>query len=278
MRLFEALGVKSADAAASVAAHNYLSDRSAALLLRSRPDQLDIGSAVAVRIGERRLLATAAHNISGLDLSQIEAVPAGRRPAERLPLREARAHPLAERENVDVAWLEIDSTKNPPGLSFIELSQIIGASPTDDLLPCLVQGYPAKTAEVPRTANESAVVESDGFLTLTIGVCRRRSPGRPEVDFAIEYPPHDGSLDDIDIPPPGLSCGGIFLFPPFKTGRIWSPEGLQLLGISRGWWKAEKELVATRIDRWLTLVAEDFPDIRAEIEDALGVESTGGAA
>ena len=54
MKILEVLGVKGAEAAACVTAHDYLSERSAALLLRPRPDQLDIGSAVAIEIGGRR--------------------------------------------------------------------------------------------------------------------------------------------------------------------------------------------------------------------------------
>jgi hypothetical protein len=273
MKVLEALGVKGAEAAACVTAHDYLSERSVALLLRPRPDQLDIGSAVAIEIGGHRLLATAAHNIRGLDPTQIEPLPAGRRLATHIPIRSARVHPLAEKENVDVAWLEIDPSVANLDLSFVRLDQIIRSAPTEDRLPCLVQGFPAETVDKPLTISAIPLVESDGLLTLTIAAHRRQSVHRPDVDLGVEYPPHDGSLDGAGLPaPPGASGGGFWLFPRFENDRIWSPEAFKLIGIARGWWKADREFLATRIDRWITLVAEDFPDTRPSIKDVLGIE------
>src|SRR5262249_42905360 len=116
------------------------------------------------------------------------------------------------------------------------------------------------------------VVESDGLLTLTIATDRRQSPHRPDVDLGVEYPPHDGSLDAAGLPvPPGASGGGFWVFPRFENGRIWSPEAFKLIGICRGWSKQNHELVATRIDHWMTLVAGDFPDTRPLIKDVLDI-------
>lgn len=272
MKLLEALGVKGAEAAACVTAHDYLSERSVALLLRPRPDQLDIGSAVAIEIGGHRLLATAAHNIRGLDPTQIEALPAGRRLVTHVPIRRGKAHPLAETDKVDVAWLEIDPNARKLDLSFVRLDQILRFSPTEDRQACFVQGFPAATVDKPHKTSEIPLVESDGLLTLTIAAHRRQSPHQPEVDLAVEYPPHDGSLDGAGLPaPPGASGGGFWLFPRFEKDRIWSPETFKLIGIARGWWKADREFLATRIDRWITLVAEDFPDTRPLIKDVLGI-------
>jgi hypothetical protein len=51
MKLFDRAGIRMTDAgaAASVAFHDYVSDRSAALLLREQPGQLEIGSIVCVK-------------------------------------------------------------------------------------------------------------------------------------------------------------------------------------------------------------------------------------
>jgi hypothetical protein len=47
------------------------------------------------------------------------------------------------------------------------------------------------------------------LLTHTIAAHRRQSPHQPDVDLAVEYPPHDGSLDGAGLPaPPGASGGG----------------------------------------------------------------------
>ena len=180
---------------------------------------------------------------------------------------------MAEKENVDVAWLEIDPSVHNLDLSFVRLDQVIRSSPTEDRQPCFVQGFPAETVDNPLTTSEIPLVESDGLLTITIAAHRRQSPHRPDVDLGVEYPPHDGSLDGAGLPaPPGASGGGFWLFPRFENDRIWSPEAFKLIGIARGWWKADREFLATRIDRWITLVAEDFPDTRPLIKDVLGIQ------
>ncbi len=65
MKLFERAGIRTTDAAgaAAVSFHEYVSDRSAALLLREQPRMLEIGSVVCVQIGNYYLAATAAHNV-----------------------------------------------------------------------------------------------------------------------------------------------------------------------------------------------------------------------
>src|SRR5947209_1552017 len=50
MKLFETLGIKNPAMAACVAYHEYISDRSVALLLRSISETLDIGSGTCFRI------------------------------------------------------------------------------------------------------------------------------------------------------------------------------------------------------------------------------------
>jgi hypothetical protein len=50
MKLFERLGIKNAADAAVVTLHEYLSNRSVALLLRDRSGGLDIGSGIAIEM------------------------------------------------------------------------------------------------------------------------------------------------------------------------------------------------------------------------------------
>ena len=269
MKLLERLGIKDAAGASAVTLHEYLSNRSAALLLRGDPDRLEIGSAVAIQIGRYSLLATAAHNVKGLNPRQIEVISAGRLNASRLPVSRIGIHQLSEIEKVDVAWMELDiSACDKPGISLVRLDQIGVLPSTCEPQACFVQGYPAEVVVKPSSSAECPLVESDGFLTLSIPSNRRRTPHRPHVDIAVEYPPHDGSLDSAGVPgPPGISGGGFWLFPRFENCLIWAPDGARLLGIARGWWRNEKEFLATRMERWLEMVAEDFPDIGTEVRD-----------
>lgn len=269
MKLLERLGINDAAGASAVAFHEYLSNRSAALLLRGDPERLKIGSAIAIQIGHYSLLATAAHNVKGLNPLQIEVIPAGRLDAPRLPASRIGIHRLSETEKVDVAWIELDiRTCDKPRISHVRLDQIGVLSPTSEPQACFVQGYPAEVVVRPSSPAESPLVESDGFLTLPIPSSRRRTPHQPNVDIAVEYPPHDGSLDSSGVPdPPGISGGGFWLFPRFENCLIWAPDKARLIGIARGWWRKEKEFLATRMEHWLEMVAEDFPDIRTEVRD-----------
>lgn len=108
-------------------------------------------------------------------------------------------------------------------------------------------------------------MESDGLLTLSIPPSARGVRHQVGIDFSIEYPPHDGSVDHLPLaPPPGNSGGGIWLIPGFEAGKIWLQEDIKLVAIARKWYKPSKEVWGTRIDFWLQLVWEDFR-IYAEI-------------
>ncbi len=270
MKLFERLGVKDAPAAASVTLHEYVSNRSVALLLRSNPDALDIGSAVVIQIDQTFLLATAGHNLKGLRPSQIEAIPAGRLTLPHLPLRRMGIHRLSETDKIDVAWIELDLTAHhKANIAFVGLDQIGAFSKAQGAQACFVQGFPAEVVRKVSNSEPSFLVESDGFLTLFIPPDSQRTPLRSLVDIAVEYPSHDGSLDDRGVPdPPGVSGGGFWLCPSFEDRLVWTPDAARLLGIARGYLRSEKELVATRIECWLELVLEDFPHIRPQIREA----------
>src|SRR5262249_17026595 len=135
----------------------------------------------------------------------------------------------------DVAWIEIDpSARVPRRLRFIKADQLATINEEIDLQPCLLQGYPSQSAELPTTADHRRLIESDGLFTLSMAPARRRTLRMTGIDIAIEYPPHDRSIDDVLPPPPGVSGGGIWLVPRFDAGRIWSAENAKLVALARG--------------------------------------------
>ena len=78
------------------------------------------------------------------------------------------------------------------------------------------------------------------------------------------------SIDNLGLPPPpGISGGGLWLVPRFDEHLVWSAEKARLVGIARGWWKDEREELATRIECWLTLVGTQIPDLRDPVESIL---------
>lgn len=256
--------------AAVVAFHDYVSDRSAALLLRERPDQLEIGSVVCIKIEDRYLGATAAHNVRNLAESQIEIVPVGARDAEALQVR--RMGYPGNWEDEDVACLELDPAEcaRARRVRFVPLHQLASLKEQEEPRVCFLQGYPAESAEIPSRADQRPLAESTGLLTLIIPPSRRRAAVESGL-IGIEYPPHDGSLDESGFPhPAGLSGGAVWLFPTFPENLVWSAENAKLIGLERGWVQEDRQVVVTRIETWLRLVTVQIPELRPTIEASFG--------
>src|SRR5215210_1122784 len=106
MKLLEDLRIKDPVQAAFVLHHEYISDRSVALLLHETPDTLHIGSGTCFKIGGRYLIATVAHNVSHLSLAQIEAVPRGADHSDKLSLTAKNHLQSFQGAEVDLAWIE----------------------------------------------------------------------------------------------------------------------------------------------------------------------------
>ncbi len=268
MKLFESLEITDSRYAAAVALHDYVSNRSVALFLRSRPDELYIASGVCVHIANRYLVATAAHNLEGLELSNVAVIARGEQFGQ--PLKVLRMG-LPNPPDHDIAWLELDpEASRRPRLQFVVLDQFAYLHEEVDCQPCFLQGYPAEKVQKPCDAKQRPFLECDGLLTLSIAPSRRHSPRVMGVDIAVEYPPHDGSVDNLGLPPPpGVSGGGLWLFPRFDDHPVWSAEKARLVGIARGWWKDDRELLATRIECWLTLVGSQIEELCDDVASIL---------
>jgi hypothetical protein len=268
----EILGVKDARRAACAICHEYISDRSVALLLRDT-DRLEIGSGTCFKIGQRYIIATVAHNLADLDLSQIEAVPRGAYYSDKLVLTAKNHVQSIGGVEVDLAWIEVEASsfERSPQLSAFSLDQVAPGYPDEVVTSCFLQGYPSGKVEVLNAqASARPSVESDGLLTLSIPPPARSVRHQNGVDFAVEYPPHDESVDHLPLaPPPGNSGGGIWLIAGFEEGKLWVPEDVKLLAITRKWYKPGKEVWGTRIDFWLKLVWTDFSELRGDIERSI---------
>jgi len=138
----------------------------------------------------------------------------------------------------------------------------------DDLQPCFLQGYPAAAVERPAEAKGRLLLESAPLLTLSIAPTRRKGPPDPGT-FAVEWPPHDGSLDKLLPGPHGVSGGGVWLFSKLQDHDVWSPGRSRLVGLASKWREQDKEEVVVRIELWLELVANQIPELRGEIKTIL---------
>ena len=270
LRLFDELkigsGKKDALTAFIALLVNYVSDRSVAILLRSSPERLEMGSGVCVRIGERCLVATVKHNLQDdkgapLKISDLELRPRGEKYGEALKVQRLGLSPTQ-----DLAWLELDpASAEKPRLAFVTGDQIAFLDEDTDRQHCLLAGYPAELAETAPTPQHRPLVESTGLLTLSIAPGRRQG-SREYGTFAIEYPPHDSSREEILPLPHGVSGGGVWLLPEPDKRPIWSPEAAKLVGLGRSWRKDCREEVVLRIESWLKLVASQLPEVAEEVE------------
>jgi hypothetical protein len=274
LKLFEKLGISGtgkddAVKAAMVLSGSHVSDRSVALLIRERADQLEVGSGVCVCIAGRYLVATVKHNIQDDDgkdvpLSGVEVRSRGEKWGEALKVRRAGRSP-----DLDLAWLELNPESLPlPNLHFVAGDDIARLRDEDDLQPCLLQGYPAAIVERPAEAHGRPLLESGPLLTLSIASTRRKGPHDPGT-FALEWPPHDGSLDKLLPGPHGVSGGGVWLFSKFQDHEVWSPERARLVGLASSWRQQDREEAIVRIECWLELVANQIPELRDEVTTIL---------
>jgi hypothetical protein len=274
LKLFEKLGIfgtggDDAVKAAMALSTSHVSDRSVALLIRESADKLQVGSGVCVRIGGRYLVATVRHNLQDdderdLNLSHIEVRPRGEKWGAALKVDGVGLSP-----DLDLAWLELNPEPFPlPNLHFVSAGDFACLREEDDLQPCLVQGYPAASVERPTEAQGRPLLESDPLMTLSIAPSRRKGPP-DHGTFAVEWPPHDGSLDEILPNPHGISGGGVWRFSKLQDHDVWSPERSSLVGLAGRWRIQEKEEVVVRIEFWLELVATQIPELGVEIMEIL---------
>ncbi len=236
LRSFEELkigpGEKDATSAFMAPLVNYVSARSVTIL---SPERLEPGSGVYVRIGDRDLVATVKHNLEDdkgapLKISDLELRPRAEKYGEALKVQRLGLSPTQ-----DLAWLELDpASAKRPRLAFVTGDQIAFLDEDSDRQHCLLVGYPAELGGTPATAQHRPWVESTGLLTLSIAPGRRKGP-RDYGTFAIEYPPHDNSPNDILPIPHGVSGGGVWLLPQLdkrQSGhRRWrDSSGLHAVG------------------------------------------------
>ncbi len=269
VKLFEKLGVKNFQSAASITLADHTANRSVALLSRDGGNGLFVGSGVCVRIGDHYLIATAKHNLQDrysdreFEISDLEVCPRGEKISEPLTVRNMGRAP-----SLDLAWLELDlEASRRPQLAFATLNDIASFR-DEDQHACFLLGYPASADEKPTEAGQRPLLESACVGTMSITPPNRRSSDSPN-SFAIEWPPYDGSLDDWLPEPKGVSGGGIWTLPGPDDYLVWSSERAKLVGIETLWRTKDKELVIMRIERWLESVADQIPELSTEIAATL---------
>jgi hypothetical protein len=249
---------------------DYVSDRSAAVVLRARSGRFGIGSATAIQIDGRLFIATAAHVLKDVTGDvDLHIVPSGfstqRLVAVKRGLSADGGHGFP-----DVAWVEID-----PGsavgchIAFLGLDDLGVDKAHDSSRAFLIQGYPY--SEVGQEELPKLDFLSIGAMTLSRGEDSLAPEVRDGKSMILEYPPHDYHSTDFPAPPaPGISGGGVWRIGQFDDGQVWDPSQAKLVAINREWRRRDGLLFATPIRFWLETLATAHPELATSIRARLG--------
>jgi len=233
--------------------------RTAALLFFYTSGAVSIGSATCIKLGSYYFLATTAHLTNYKNQSPRLQVSLYGPPPQEVPVI-SRSHPRDIEYEYDVAWLQVaPQIAEASGATWLSIKDLLCGQRFDPFNAFLIQGYPA-----------SAVVQGPNvsFDLLSLGIgCISLPPDSGDDFLTLEYPPQ--SPEDVGLalpPPPGLSDGGgVWKFSSFRESLVWIPE-IPLVAIGRSYDPERARLATTPIEYWLSLVAQDFPDLREEID------------
>lgn len=214
----------------------------AALLLYDEHGGLWLGSAICLRLGDRRLLATAAHNLHRV--SHLRAIPGGRYRSDPIRLL------AMGRGQRDAAWVEVSASDvTSRHLCCLRLDDLDRRGPGDQAR-LLAHGFPSNGVDPKRVAGTRFELEA--------AQVRGRSVTSPSPEaLALKCDPRDAGAD---FRPSGISGGGIW--------RRAADGRYRLAGLARAWQRSDRLLLGIPIEDWLRLVARDFPELR----ELLGID------
>ncbi|MCY3019484.1 MAG: hypothetical protein NTW87_10720 [Planctomycetota bacterium] len=234
----------------------------------------DIGSAVAIRLGERLFLITAGHILAkGEPFSVFPFRREG--PAEEENILNFRFHPDSKSEELhhDIGFIEVE---NDPLLSACSLDQLEIGEPKPELRRDQSRRYIAGCPESefsPRGGRGQVglamfaanVIEADE-TTLTLNF---ETSG-----FLIS--PDGSSLQKSDYypTPKGFSGGGVWAFLMPKKGDVFQPrKHVTMWGTQFSWYPKTRILHATRPRFSMPFFLECYPELRAQYGKVLSAQS-----
>jgi hypothetical protein len=247
---------------------NYVSTRSIALVIRDRAGNAATGTSTCIEVGSHLLLATAGHVVADMNDDRLQLIPAGELSVLPVSFTGRSCSPEQPAPATDVAWMEVDRrVARDHRLRFLTLSDLKPSQAFDRNHPFLVHGYPHESAILSST--QADVESTIGYTMIASAEALPRMAASYEI--ALEYPPRDEQDLPIAAAPAasGFSGGGVWWSPRHDEAIIQSPDQLRLVAINTRWDRRTAILFATKIECWLHLVRQDFPDTRDEIDRLL---------
>lgn len=246
-----------------------------------------IGTAVAIQLGQRFFLATAAHVIQGSDHT-IKAIVRNR----TVP-HVANFDAIHCDQQSDVGLLEI-SPLHSNHFAFLTRDRLCERMGTNDYPPTMVVGFPVQLRHTlpPESIGRGAVLQLILCNTLTYhtrilpssywpteGLPDENSIPQPlieERDMLIDFEPEqevrpftpqsagrvNAAVECPTLDPHGMSGGGIWLAQVGMGSQNVSYPDAPLIGLQVGWHQTRNWLHGIRIGAWLDLVREEYPDLK----------------
>ena len=260
----------------------HVEDRAVAILTADEQGRYGgHGSGTCIRIGERFLIATAAHVVADVPLERL-GVLMWRGWGQIVPRVLGRGvRGGGDDDLLDIAWLEIPApfAAMAPRL-WVPLDRL-------DLLPqaprtyAFAYGAPEEQSrEVSLQGRPAFAFNPMGFASKTISrTTGAKVPADWDYDVFLDYP--DAPRHEVPdhwlkrVPRAGGMSGcGIWTVRP-TSAAVWSPEYAGLAAVQHSWHSEERWLRGTLIRHWLEMVREDIPALAPEIDAHLRGERVG---
>lgn len=257
----------------------YLFDRT--LTLFDYKNSMDIGTGTIFRIGQRVLIATAAHVIKGNPNGRIwPATEKVRRDTDGFPAYAKYAkHPRLDVGYLEVCREGVEAFFGDRIYCSIDDISIAGVGRRDKSV--IVVGSPGQHTQSIRLGENRTSITSGVLFYWTVPPLVEKWPESPaedplniSEDFVVEYPSDEQMNSEgfpaINLPHPGGISGGGIWDQGFDSDEIWAPEKSRLVAIQSRWHPMKRYLRAVQVSHWLSLIYRDYPDLRDAIIETHG--------
>ena len=246
----------------------------AVTLLDLESKDKNVGSGTLVSLGNRLLIATAAHVIPSNPTGRLWLIRRqGRYAKDGFPgFLKWRRHPDPRK---DVGYLEVNRqtvTEYLDNDDFCTIDNIANFGAGRKNRGTIVVGTPAAKVQ-PQTVGETAILKFEVMPYWTTPLMPKQWPrvGKHDtppdysIDVFLEYPETESRDVHTNRPSKvpnavGMSGGGIW-DQGFGLRKIWDPRDCKLYAIQSGWEERKRYLRGVQIGHWIELVASDYPDL-----------------
>jgi len=239
-----------------------------------KPDNIDIGTAIFLRVSSRRFVVTAKHNLeSRFEIRDGNLSSKALKSNDIIKVIEHAVH--------DLAIIEIDDSLNT---TFHDLSQLLLDIPKQLSLddpeapPAWLVGYPRDCViTTPPAKTFDELMRSNLKLsktTLSVVFCNVQneilSLRYPTQDKVVSVAPNGAQFSKAMLPesPKGFSGCGVWALCEPKRGQIFNPQHcIKLLGIQYDWTGCKSRIIhATSSKVIVRLLVENYPDLQDGID------------